>query len=286
MPADLCPQAVSRLWLPPLSLSGCLRAGLLRDTRACAAPPLDNHWPASPYVTLYLFLEGQGQWLEAPGFLPPPADFTLQPLMVGGPFAGPVRTRNAGAVHGLMLSFLPDAFAALTGLAPEALRNRCVPALAALPEDWQAWLRRLLQPASEAARWAAVEAFLLPRWQALAWSRPAGRRFGDWMEALALRAAGSRGGRSLRQFERRVKAWAGVPMRELRGASRAENAFLQAVAAGTHDGPAWSELALDQGYADQSHLCRETRRLTGFSPAELRRRIDADEGFWAYRVWR
>lgn len=38
-------------------------------------------------------------------------------------------------------------------------------------------------------------------------------------------------------------------------------------------------------YANQSHLCRETRRLTGFSPDELRRRIHGDEGFWLYRLW-
>ncbi|MBN8504295.1 MAG: AraC family transcriptional regulator [Burkholderiales bacterium] len=283
MSTPLCPQAITRLWLPPLSLAGCLRAGLLRDTRACDTPPLDNHWPASPYVTIYLFMQGQGRWMEAPGFLPRPPDFALQPLMVGGPFAGPVRTLNDGAVHGLMLSFLPDAFAALTGLPPEALRNRCEPATARLPADWLDWLQRLQQMADDDARLAEVECFLSPRWQALAWTRPAGQRFSDWTEALAVRAAGSASGRSLRQFERRVKAWAGVPLRELRGASRAENAFLQAVAAG---GPAWSELALDQGYADQSHLCRETRRLTGFSPSDLRRRIDTDESFWAYRVWR
>ena len=48
---------------------------------------------------------------------------------------------------------------------------------------------------------------------------------------------------------------------------------------------AWPALAQDAGYADQAHLCRETRRVTGFTPEELRRRIDTDEAFWAYRVW-
>jgi AraC-like DNA-binding protein len=52
------------------------------------------------------------------------------------------------------------------------------------------------------------------------------------------------------------------------------------------EGPVnWAELAADTDYADQSHLCRETRRMTGFSPDDLRRRIGSEEAFWAYRLW-
>ena len=40
-----------------------------------------------------------------------------------------------------------------------------------------------------------------------------------------------------------------------------------------------------RAYFDQSHLCRETRRVTGFAPAELRSRIAEDESFWMYRIW-
>ena len=76
------------------------------------------------------------------------------------------------------------------------------------------------------------------------------------MEALAVRAATSNAGRSLRQFERRVKAWAGCRCASCAPASRAEAAFLQ-VAATQHDpGFDWAGLAADAGYADQSHLCR------------------------------
>ena len=98
-----------------------------------------------------------------------------------------------------------------------------------------------------------------------------------------MRAATSSAGRSLRQIERRVKTWAGLPMRELRAVSRAERAFLAAMSS---EGPVnWAELAADTDYADQSHLCRETRRMTGFSPDDLRRRIVSEEAFWAYRLW-
>ena len=65
---------------------------------------------------------------------------------------------------------------------------------------------------------------------------------------------------------------------------RAEQAFFRTLAAG--EGPVrWADVAADTGYADQSHLCRETRRVTGFPPEELRRLIHEDERFWIYRVW-
>ena len=47
----------------------------------------------------------------------------------------------------------------------------------------------------------------------------------------------------------------------------------------------WAEVADEAGYTDQSHLCRATRRFTGFSPQALARRIAEDETFWTYRVW-
>ena len=46
-----------------------------------------------------------------------------------------------------------------------------------------------------------------------------------------------------------------------------------------------TDVAQASGYADQSHLCRETRRITGFTPDDLYRRIAEEESFWSYRVW-
>lgn len=38
---------------------------------------------------------------------------------------------------------------------------------------------------------------------------------------------------------------------------------------------AWSELAVDGGYYDQSHVIREFKRFTGYTPAEYHRRVSA-----------
>lgn len=138
-----------------------------------------------------------------------------------------------------------------------------------LPDAMQALTG--VEPASLTNRLAPLEDVLDADWQAMA-------------QAVATRAAVSGVGRSLRQAERRIKGWTGLPLRELRGLGRAEQAFFRTLA--DADGPVrWAEVAADTGYADQSHLCRETRRVTGFPPDELLRRIQGDEGFWIYRVW-
>lgn len=277
----------ARLWLPPLSLAGCLRGVLLRDTRGMGlqGAALDSFLPATPLMSLYVLASNDAQWLATPGFSVPPPGYAPAPLLLAGPFTQPTHMRSRGEERGLVLLFLPDALRALTGIDPAAWRNRAGDAAAVLPADWRDWAESLRQLDGEAAQLAAVQAFLQPRWQALGAQRPSGR-YADWSEALAVRAATSAAGRSLRQLERRIKAWAGLPLRELRAVSRAEAAFYAVAAAEGRPGFSWADIAAETDYADQSHLCRETRRLTGFSPEELRRRIATDPAFWAYRLWR
>jgi AraC-like DNA-binding protein len=44
--------------------------------------------------------------------------------------------------------------------------------------------------------------------------------------------------------------------------------------------PRLARLALDAGYADQAHMTRDFRDLTGFTPRELLARTNADVGRW------
>jgi AraC-like DNA-binding protein len=277
----------TRLWLPPLALAGCVRAVMLRDTRGRAldAVQRENYFPATPLVSLFWWAEGSSEWLATPGFSVPPPERRHAPVLFGGPFTLPSHTRNPGEMRAFKLLLLPDAFTALTGVALDRHVNRIVDARELLPPDWRDWAEAMSAAPDDAARLQRLEAFLLPRWQALGTQRP-GHRYADWTEALAVRAATSAAGRSLRQLERRIKAWAGLPMRELRAVSRAESAFHAVAAAEGRPGFNWADIAAEADYADQSHLCRETRRLTGFSPEELRRRMQTEEAFWAYRLWR
>lgn len=284
-------RAPVRLWLPQPSLSHCVRAVVARSTlgigRDWPQSWCYNHFPASPLCCISWFVAGHADLIDE-GW--PAADGSpgtrLPQVYFSGPFTRPTVSRNSAQGHGLMLMLLPDAVQALTGVNPAEWVNRLEPLPAVLGPEWQALSEAVLAAADDDTRVALIEDFLAPRWQA---ARPQALapgllRLQDWAQALALRAASSGAGRSLRQAERRIKGWAGLPMRELRGFGRAEQAFFRTLAHG--DEPVrWSDVAADVGYADQSHLCRETRRVTGFAPAELRARIAEDESFWIYRIW-
>lgn len=102
---------------------------------------------------------------------------------------------------------------------------------------------------------------------------------------MALRAAATGWGRSLRQSERRIKQWTGWSLRKLQGSARGEDAFFAVMEAMLEERLDWTQIALDNGFSDQSHFIRETRRITGFSPEALRHGFLHEEAFWIYRAW-
>lgn len=281
--------AQSHLWLPHPSLSTCARAIVSRDTRGVSLSDEQryNHFPVSPLASITWHFSGSGMVLEAG--CPARADSPrkrISDLAFCGPFVEPTISWNPGPVHAMVLLLLPDALATLTGIDPGAYLGRTVPADSVLDAEWMAMCRQVQEAADDGQRVALIEAFLQARWQRL---RPdaasLSRGYNDWLAGMTLRAGTSGLGRSLRQVERRIKQWTGRPLRELRGLNRSENAFYDAVVAIRSGAVDWSEVANNTGYADQSHLCRQTRAVTGFPPEELRRRIFADETFWVYRLW-
>ncbi|MCV2362921.1 AraC family transcriptional regulator [Paucibacter sp. DJ1R-11] len=283
------PDAVACLLVPSLALAGCVRACLWRDTASVAAPlseaQRDSHFAASPLCGLTWTLQGGGWEVEAQGQLRPIEHRAL----LGGPRSRPAHFRSEAGIRSFMVALQPEALHALTGLDLAALLDRYVPIESVLPgDDWRQLNTQMLAAQDEQQCMALLEAFFLPRWLALQQERataPERGRYRDWMQHLALRAIAGGHGASLRQIERRIKQWSGQSLRALRGISRAEATFFQVRREMEAGEVVWSALAQDAGYTDQAHLCRETRRVTGFSPEELRRRIEEDEAFWPYRIW-
>ena len=106
------------------------------------------------------------------------------------------------------------------------------------------------------------------------------------VERLALQAREWRDTHSPRQVERRIKTYSGRSLREWQTLVRTESAFF--AARDRYEAGAafnWATLALDEGFADQAHLSREVKRITGFSPSEFTQRFIDDESFWMYRLW-
>lgn len=282
--------ARSTLWIPRSGLASCVRAIMSRDTRGVDLEGAQryNHFPASPVCSINWYFAGDCALLE-PG-CPAQSDSPRVPIgriTFNGPFTRPTVSWNSGPMHAMVLLLMPDALGQMTGIDPSAWINRVVPVEAVFDAPWLALCRAVDEAGDDdEARVRIIESFLLPRWRE---ARPdtsrAGRLLADWSRALALRAATSGLGRSQRQFERRIKQWTGQTLRELRGLGRSEQAFFDVVAALRAGDVNWSEVASNSGFADQSHMCRQTRRVTGFAPEELRRLIATEESFWAYRLW-
>jgi len=90
----------------------------------------------------------------------------------------------------------------------------------------------------------------------------------------------------MRTSERQIRGWSGMPLRELRGIGRSEQAFFDTLTT-VDNGQTlrWADIAVGAGYSDQSHLCRVTKRITGFTPQVLYEGMQTEEAFWAYRLW-
>lgn len=281
---------MTRLWLPPLSLTECTRGLMVRSTVGVPLLPTQrfNHYPATPLCSISWWFSGEVEMLTAgqPVSLEAVRSAVPARCAFSGPHTRPTVSWSSGEAHGMMLLLLPDAVQQLTGIDPGHWTNTLVDVAEVLPVPWQRFCKHVSAAHNDDERIRRIEAFLSPLWRAARPARALGaNRYSDWVQGLALRAATSHVGRGVRQIERRIRLWAGMPMRELRGFGRAERMFFAAMAIADGQKPKWSELAVETGYSDQSHLCRESRRITGCTPEELLHRIASDEGFWPYRIW-
>ena len=266
---------ISTLFLPPPDLSGCVMAGIYRDTRGAGLSAADrmNHFPASPLVAITLVQQGAlhilptgAHWLEAAP-TPPLAKQSVLP-----PCDTPVSSWAPGGVAALTIAVFPDAWRALGG----------DEAYATLPPALADALARFDAAKDPDQGWAAACDGLRGAW---ATARPTSwqpvERVSDWSRALVARAALSGAGRSLRSIERRIKRLSGQTQRSLAFFSTFESLHEHSRRAAEQP---LAEIAIEAGYADQSHMGRAVRRATGFSPARLNRAIETEEAFWCYRL--
>ncbi|AYM79327.1 AraC family transcriptional regulator [Janthinobacterium agaricidamnosum] len=271
---------------PRAALASCVRAILVRDTTGCAPlPPAQrlNRFPAAPMCSIVWTVAGHVE-AAAPGLSLP--DVRMPPALFGGPRSYPLVSYNPGPVHSFVVMFYPAALHALTGISMDALLDQFRPLGALFDADWLALSDAVLAAPDDAARVRLVEDFLAPRWLLARKNgdQPAGA-IQDWVRRLGVQAASTGLASSARHIERRIKAWAGQPMRTLRRMRRAEQLFLDERGAILQGTASWSDVAASGGYADQAHFCRETREITGLSPTELARAMKEDESYWIYRIW-
>lgn len=264
---------ISKLFLPPPALSGCLFGAIYRDTRGVDLTDDErfSHFPASPLVSLTVILRGVVHLVSTEGSVensPQP----MPPISVIGPQDGPISSWSEGPVTVLTLGVYPDAWARLNGDVGDTIVadkiSECLDLFGQQEDAEQGWFDLCLA--------------LTPLWETV---RPTGwdgvHGIADWARLVITRATLSGVGRSLRSIERRTKRLSGQTRRTLDFFSAFE--VLHQISRNA-DGADLADIALQAGYADQSHMGRAVRRATGFSPARLNRAIENEEAFWCYRL--
>lgn len=280
-----------RLHLAPRALQGALVAVVCRDFRGAgldAAQRL-SHFPASPMLALSWFrgaplglvdpgADGSGRWTAFDA-----------PVLVSGSLSAPTVSWSPGEGYGGIVCFTAEVARALFGIDPGAVLDRFVAADAVLDARWRPLIDALGAADDDAAALAALARHLGPRWHAIggAGAVPALSRLGrHWVERLAWQAHAWGRTQSPRQVERRVKAYSGRSLRAWQALVKTEGVFEAARARHAAQRPFdWAALAADEGFADQSHLVRAARRVTGFAPGEFAERFVGDASFWLYRLW-
>jgi AraC-like DNA-binding protein len=271
-----------RRFEPRASLEACVRGFLVRRVGVPSDSEHLSNFPATASCGLSWFLEGSAVRV-------PDEQSAQAHIVFRGPQTRPVVARHRGPLHMFILLLAPDALCWLTGAGVDRYLNRICPLAAALDEPWQAMALDVLHAPTDEDRVKLIEKFLEPRWhaarsrnRAASWG-PA-QRHGEWSRAAISRAHLFARGRCRRQLERQMRTMTGLSARALRGLARTEDALLMA-AHSTQLHANWAIIAAEAGYADQSHLCRELRRYTGFSPQQLWRYVPKEEGLWVYRAW-
>ncbi|WP_090691705.1 helix-turn-helix domain-containing protein [Paraburkholderia phenazinium] len=281
----------TRLHLAPAALQGAFVALISRDTRSLQLDSAQRltHFPASPLVSLSWFKGAEVGLAERTANGPQWRSLGA-PVVFSGSQSRPTASWAPTTGRGYMLCVTADVAQTLFGIELPAIHDRFVDARALLGENWQPLLEALLDAPDDAATLSVLEQHLAPLWQVLQGrksSAPSLRQSGrHWVEHLAWQAHEWRRTLSPRQVERRIQAYSGRSLRQWQSLVKSEGVFFRArerhEAGQAFD---WAGLAVDEGFADQAHLSRKTKQITGFTPGEFAQRFAEDESFWLYRLW-
>jgi len=278
-------QPIAILHTPKPALGACILAGVERDTRGCSLTDAQrfNYFPVSPMVVISWVFEGDLHLVQdgAPG-VAPRLGAPLPRLLFSGPHRRPSMSWSPGPLHALSVGFYPEALRRLMGLPVEPYLDCNLPLQAVAPAAFLQACQAVLDGGGIHA-FAQLQTQLQPLWDEPAQDSPV-PYLGDWVRALATRAAHSSAGRSVRQLQRLVRDWTGQSQRDLQLFIRADTALQHYLAWQRGERRDLASVAADAGFADQSHMGRDLRRLTGLSPARLGALLATDEAFWYYRL--
>ena len=270
------------MWPPAARWSGHLFMLVVRDTRGCALEASEqlNRFPANPYCCITWMLQVRIQLLSQGDT---PRDQALPQYVVHGCQSRPCVSRSEGDRHSFCAVLYPDAFHALFGVHLAAIQHGFVDATVVLPEHGQRLVRDVAEASDDAARRRLVDEFMAAHAASLgtsAWMRL--RRMGA---NIGLQVAGRLLGVGPRQVQRLARREGGMNVPALSRLWRGERS-LRGVRALIRQGQVidWASHAVDAGYADQSHLVRGCKEISGRTPTQIVRQAPHDEADWMYRL--
>ncbi len=253
-----------------------------RDTRGCALSATNsiNHFPPTPYCCITWMLEGelhltrQGEQIR---------DQVLSNICVIGCQTQHGTTVNIGDRNSFMAVFFSDAFHSLFEIDLFNLQNRFVDARQVLNPKGIILIDAVANADSHEQRRELIENFLAAHVEVLSigpWLRI--RRLGN---NLSVRLASTLLGVGERQAQRRARREAGLSLLGLLRLWRARRSHTEVkLQLGRGEAINWAQHANEQGYADQSHMVKECKELTGHSPQQLVNSVKKNESHWMYRL--
>jgi AraC-like DNA-binding protein len=276
----------SALLAPRVVLGSCIQAYFTRstlDAPALSEPQRLNHFPTSSFATISWMLHGESRLVRRGKTA---FDQLMPSILFSGPNTAPVVTYNPGPVDVFFLILQPEALHLLTGIDIATHTDCMTPFEQVFDANWQEMAQQVLQAPTHQHRIALIETFIGALWSVVR-TRNGMRAnwFHDCLNGLAMRMLSSDLACGARQLERRLKIWTGLSLVQLRRMKRVQDSAQ--IVRKALEGPefSWANVAADLGFADQSHYCRESRKLTGLSPNELIQCILNEESFWVYRIW-
>jgi AraC-like DNA-binding protein len=171
----------------------------------------------------------------------------------------------------------------LFGVDLALIRDAFVDASRVLPDHGMRLLDAVAEAPGDAERRRIVDDFLAAHATALGtspWMRL--RRMGV---NVGLRVASRLLGVGPRQVQRLARREGGMNVPGLSRLWRGERSLSKVREALDHGQAVnWAAHAVDAGYADQSHLVRECREISGRTPSQILLQAKHDEADWLYRL--
>ncbi|UKD58703.1 AraC family transcriptional regulator [Amycolatopsis sp. FU40] len=216
-------------------------------------PSAELPWRVTPLGAITMILD----------FAAPARTLPLSPVL--GLRDRPLLVSQAGPAKGITVALTPPAAHALFGVPLRLLANATVSATDLLGRDAVLLAEQLASAPDWTARFALLDGFLLPRVRSgPALARPVHAAWHRLASApVRVDAVAAEIGWSRQHLTVRFREQIGLSPRTVGRIARLHRAVSRLPAARS-----WAELALNCGYADQSHLNRDFRSLTGCTPTE------------------